>query len=168
MSVVELMSVCHNRGSVNRQVSVMDPSSAFSSLGSTCKLQTISKQAFEGERSPDGSVQHSLRAACVTMQTAISFKGRIIKYLIRFTRRCSACSRSRGREWMLLTVFDVCNVAHVLARVRSIMHLCFQHTLFVNYTSPLFYICWGVPRLCTSLSAVLPLCHKAPTVTPAS
>lgn len=136
MSVVELMLVCHNRGSVNRQVSVMDPSSAFSSLSSTCKLQTISKQAFEGERSPDGSVQHSLSAACVTMQTAISFKGRIIKYLIRFTRWCSACSRSREREWMLLTV-DVCNVAHALARVRSIVHLCFQHTLYCKLYIPL-------------------------------
>lgn len=128
---------CHNRGSVNRQVSVMDPSSAFSSLGSTWKLQTISKQAFEGEHSPDGSVQHSLSAACVTMQTAISFKGRIIKYLIRFTRRCSACSGSREREWMLLTVFDVCKVAHALARVRSMLHLCFQHTLFCKLYIPL-------------------------------
>lgn len=71
-------------------MSIIDRRSVFSFAPPTCKLQTLNKQAFEGEVCPDGNVQCSLSAACVTMQTAISFKGGIIKYLIRFTRRRSA------------------------------------------------------------------------------
>lgn len=55
--------------------------SAFSAVTPTCKLQLLNKPAFEHEARPDGNVQHSLSAACATMQTAISFKGGIIKYV---------------------------------------------------------------------------------------
>jgi len=64
--------------------------SAFSFVSPTCKLQTVNTKGFEGEVYPDGNVQCSLSAACVTVQTAISSKGGIIKYLIRITRRLSA------------------------------------------------------------------------------
>lgn len=70
-------------------MSIIDRRSAFSFVAPSCKLQPLNKQAFEGEVCPDGNVQCSPRAACVTLQTAISFKGGIIKYLIRFTRRRS-------------------------------------------------------------------------------
>lgn len=51
------------RESANSQVSLMDASSPLSSVGAACKLQTLSKQAFEGERRPDGSVLHPASAA---------------------------------------------------------------------------------------------------------
>lgn len=41
----------------------MDASSPLSSVRAACNLQTLSKQAFEGERRPDGSVLHPASAA---------------------------------------------------------------------------------------------------------
>lgn len=76
-------------------MSVIDRRSAFSFVAPTCKLQTLNKQAFEGEVCPDGNVQCLVSVACVTLQTAISFKGGIIKNLIRFTRRHSIHGHTR-------------------------------------------------------------------------
>ncbi len=104
-------------------MSIKDGRSAFSSVAPTCKLRTLNKQAFEGEVCPDGNVQCSLSAACVTMQTAISFKGGIIKYLMRFTRRRSAHGHTGERVSVVQCLLCV------NARTRLLLCVCVQTLL---------------------------------------
>lgn len=96
------------------------------------------------------------------MQTAISFKGGFIKYLIRFTRRRSAHGHygERERESECCSVFTVCECANTLATVRlcaDTICKCLKESVLksaplcatrpVLYTIPC-YPCRGLLRLC--------------------
>lgn len=94
---------------------------------------------------------------CVSMQTAVFFTGRIIKYSSRFTRRHSACSQR------VKVVCTGCGGK----RVISSAPLFASPPCSVNDTLPCS-ICWGVAGLFTSLSAALSLHRDAPNIKPVS